>query len=140
MAGRHELEAIEANVGKAETMLAAANRSLTTARSIVSKDADSALLVAWVGIAFQALAAALAIAGYRVTSQAGHHRAAVQAGRLLLGEDALLSRIGRLMRTRGRGMYESEPAEKDEVAAALDDCEKLIDLVRIAAERARDSK
>jgi hypothetical protein len=136
MADRHELEAMEKSVDKAQTMLTAADRSLKTARSIVSTDPDSALLLAWDAIAFQALAATLAIAGYRVMSQAGHHRAAVNAGRLLLGDDALLSRIGSLMRARGRGMYESEPAEKEEVRVALDDCEKLIALVRLAADRA----
>jgi len=34
-------------------------------------------------------------------------------------------------------MYESEPVEKQEVIEALDDCEKLIKLVRLAAGRAR---
>jgi hypothetical protein len=140
MADRQELEAIEPSVDKAEAMLVTADRSLKTARSIASSDPDSALLLAWDAIAFQALAATLSIAGYRVMSQVGHHRAAVNAGRLLLGDDALLSRIGRLMRSRSRGMYDGEPAEKEEVAAALDDCEKLIKLVRSAAERARAAK
>jgi hypothetical protein len=140
MADRQELERIEPNVDKAETMLAVADRSLKTARSIVAPDPNSALLLAWDAIAFQALAATLAIAGYRVTSHAGHHRTAVEAGRLLLPDDALLSRIGRLMRFRGRGMYEAEPAEKEEVTEALDDCEKLIELVRSAAARARAAK
>lgn len=87
MADRRALEAIEASVDRAETILIAADRSLKTARSIASSDPDSALLLAWDGIAFQALAATLAIAGYRVTSQPGHHRAAVDAGRPLLSED-----------------------------------------------------
>jgi len=140
MADRRALEAIDASADKAETILLSADRSLNTARSIAASDPDSALLLAWDGIAFQALVATLAIAGYRVTSQPGHHRAAVDAGRLLLGDDALLSRIGRLIRARGRGMYERELAEKEDVIAALDDCEKLIALVRSAVERARTSK
>jgi len=133
MADRHELDAIEPSVEKAKVMLSAADRSLKTARSIASTDPGSTLLVAWDGIAFQALAAALALAGYRVTSQPGHHRAAVKAARLLLGEDVLLSRIDRLRRTRGRAMYEGEPADKEEVAGALDDCEELIKVVRARA-------
>jgi hypothetical protein len=48
-------------------------------------------------------------------------RVAVDVGRLLLGEEALLSRIDRLRR----------------VKEALGDCEKLIKLVRSAAARAR---
>jgi uncharacterized protein YyaL (SSP411 family) len=133
MADRRELDAVEPSVEKAKVMLSAADRSLKTARSIASTDPDSTLLVAWGGIAFQALAAALALAGYRVTSQPGHHRAAVKAARLLLGEDVLLSRIDRLRRTRGRGMYEGEPADKEDVAGALDDCEELIKVVRARA-------
>jgi hypothetical protein len=140
MADRHELDAIERSVDKAEASLAVADRSLKTARWIAASDPDSALLLAWDGVAFQALAATLAMAGYRVTSQVGHHRVAVEAGRLLLGDEALLSRIGRLMRTRGRGMYEAEPAEVGEVTAALDDCDKLIRHVRSALERARAAK
>lgn len=140
MVGRHELDETEPNLDKAEAMLTGADRSLKTARMVASADPDSALLLAWDGIAFQTLAAALAIAGYRVTNQVGHHRVAVEAGRLLLGEDALISRIGRLRRMRARGMYENEPAEKDEVGEALGDCEKLIQIVRGAANRARDTK
>lgn len=137
MVDRHELDATEPSIGKAETMLTSADCSLKTARLVASTDPNSALLLAWDGIAFQALAAGLAIAGYRVTSQPGHHRVAVEAGRRLLGEDALLSRIRRLMRMRGRGMYEGEPAQKEDVEEALDDCEKLIQLVRTVVERAR---
>src|SRR5207237_1192586 len=57
------------------------------------------------------LTAALTLAGYRVTNRMGHHRVAVDAARQLLGEDALMSRIGALRRMRDRGMYEMEPPE-----------------------------
>jgi hypothetical protein len=140
MADRGQLDAIEPSVASAEAKLAVADRSLKTARLIARTDPDSSLQLAWDRVAFQALAASLALAGYRVTSQIGHHRVALDANRHLLGEVALLSRIGRLMRTRSRGMYEHESAETDEVVAALDDCEKLIKLVRSAANRARTAK
>lgn len=137
MVERHELEVIDRDLDKVETILRSANRSLTTARSIANSDPDNALLLAWDAVAFQALAATLAMAGYRVTSQVGHHRVAVNAGRLLLNDDALLSRIRGLMKARGRGMYENEPAEEEEVKEALDDCERLMALVRLAADRGR---
>jgi hypothetical protein len=140
MVDRHELEGIGRDIERADAILAGAERSLTTARAIVNSDPDNALLLAWNAIAFQALTATLLLAGYRVTSQVGHHRVAVNAGRLLLNEDALLSRVRGLMRARSRGMYENEPAEKEEVIAGLDDCEKLIKLVRSKADRARGVK
>src|SRR2546428_8261370 len=80
--------------------------------------------------------AALALAGYRVTNRMGHHRAAVDASRHLLGEHALMSRIGSLRRMRDRGMYEMDLPDVDEIAEALDDCEQLIELVARAVQRA----
>jgi hypothetical protein len=137
MADRQELEPIERSAAKATVLLADARRSLATCRSVAGNDPKSALLLAWDGIAFPTLAAALALAGYRVTNRMGHHRIAVEASRQLLGDDALLSRIGALRRMRDRGMYEMEPPELDEVTAALGDCEQLIELVGHAVERAR---
>jgi hypothetical protein len=137
MAERQELEPVERSAEKALALLADARRSLTTCRSIASTDLKSALLLAWDGIAFPTLTAALTLAGYRVTNRMGHHRAAVEASRHLLGDDALLSRIGSLRRMRDRGMYEMEPPEADEMIGALDDCEQLIQLVAVAIQRAR---
>jgi hypothetical protein len=136
MAERQELEPVERSAAKASALLADARRSLTTCRSIASNDPKSALLLAWDGVAFPTLTAALALAGYRVTNRMGHHRAAVEASRHLLGDDALLSRIGSLRRMRDRGMYEMEPREADEIAGSLDDCQELIQLVAAAVERA----
>ena len=139
MLERHELERVEPNVAAVSALLDSAERSIKTARLITGQDPDSALTIAWDRIAFQALAAMLMLAGYRVTSQQGHHRVAVEAGRLLLRQNQLLSRIGTLRRTRDRGMYEHEPAEKKEVEQALRDCEELLKLVRTAAGRARNA-
>jgi len=136
MADRQELEPIERDAAKASALLADARRSLGTCRSIASKDPKSALLLAWDAVALPTLTAALAIAGYRVTNRMGHHRVAVDAARLLLASDALMSRIGSLRRMRDRGMYEMESPEVAEVAEAMDDCDQLIELVVIAAQRA----
>ena len=62
---------------------------------------------------------------------------AVDAGRLLLTDEKLLSRIRTLRRSRDRSMYESEPATKSEIDQAIRDCEELVQLVRAALERAR---
>jgi len=137
MAGRQELEAIERSPAKASALIADARRSLVTCRSIAEKDPKSALLLAWDGIAFPALTAALTLAGYRVTNRMGHHRVAVDAARQLLGEDALMSRIGALRRMRDRGMYEMDSPEVAEITEALDDCEELIQAVALAVQRAR---
>jgi len=137
MAERQELEAIERSPAKASALIADARRSLVTCRSIAGKDPKSALLLAWDGIAFPALTAALTLAGYRVTNRMGHHRVAVDAARQLLGEDALMSRIGALRRMRDRGMYEMDSPEVAEMTEALDDCEELIQAVARAVQRAR---
>jgi hypothetical protein len=136
MSERQELEPIERSAEKASALLADARRSLITCRSIAGKDPKSALLLAWDGVAFPTLTAALTLAGYRVTNRMGHHRAAVEAARQLLPADALLSRIGSIRRMRDRGMYENEPAELDDVTEALHDCEGLIELVAKAVQRA----
>ena len=103
---------------------------------VPSAQVKSAVLLAWDGVAFTTLTAALALAGYRVTNRMGHHRAAVDASRYLLGEDALMSRIGSLRRMRDRGMYEMDPPDVHEITEALDDCEQLIELVARAVQRA----
>jgi hypothetical protein len=138
MATRQELELIEPSAIKASELLTDARRSLATCRAIAASDPKSTLLLAWDGVAFPTLTAALALAGYRVTNRMGHHRAAIDAARQLLGADALISRIGSLRRMRDRGMYESELPEVEEVIEALDDCEGLIQLVGKAVQRAAD--
>lgn len=137
MAERQELESIERSPEKANALLADARRSLVTCRSIAGKDPKSALLLAWDGIAFPSLTAALALAGYRVTNRMGHHRVAVDAVRHLVDEEALMSRVGALRRMRDRGMYEMEPPDVAELTESLDDCEQLIKVVAGAVQRAR---
>src|SRR5438132_533729 len=83
-------KAVERSSTKASALIEDARRALATCRSIVGKDPKSAVLLAWDGVAFTTFTAALALAGYRVTNRMGHHRAAVDASRHLLGEDALM--------------------------------------------------
>jgi hypothetical protein len=136
MAARGELESVEPTVAGAEGRLISASRSLATCREILESDPRSCLLLAWDGVAFPILAAALALAGYRVTSRQGHHRVAVEAGRLLLEEDALLSRIGGLRRARDRTMYEQDQRDRADLVDFLQDLEQLRTLVAAAIDRA----
>jgi len=63
MATRQELEIIEPSAVKAGELVADARRSLVTCRAIVTSDPRSTLLLAWDGVAFPTLTAALALAG-----------------------------------------------------------------------------
>jgi hypothetical protein len=136
MVSQGELEAVEPSAAAAHERLDSAARALITCRSIVEEDPRSSLLLAWHGVAFPLLAAALTLAGYRVTSRQGHHRVAVEATRLLLGQDALLSRIGGLRRSRDRTMYEQQAPDPADVAEILEDLEQLLAIVRTAIDRA----
>ena len=139
MAERGQLEKVEPSVTRAKALLESAKKTLGTCRGIVAGDARSALLLAWDGVAFPTLTAALALPpGYRIANQQGHHWVAVEAGKQLLPDGALMSRIGALRRARDLGMYESEPQESQEVAESLDDCEMLIALVGVAVQRVDD--
>jgi hypothetical protein len=70
----HELEPIEASTTRAQMLVADARRSLSTCRAISRSDPKSGLLLARDGIAFSTLAAALTLAGYRVTNRRGPRR------------------------------------------------------------------
>lgn len=136
MAQRGELEPVEPRPAAAGDLLDDARRALASCQAIADTDPKSGLLLAWDGVAFPLLVAALNLAGYRVTNRMGHHRAAVDAGRLLLNADALLSRVGAIRRARDRAMYENDPPPSDELREVLDDCEQLSELVERAIKRA----
>ncbi len=56
---------------------------------------------------YRACAGVLDLAGYRVTSQPGHHRATIDAATLILGGErrALLRRLDRARRFRNDALY-----------------------------------
>ncbi len=136
MAARGELAPIDPDPQAARAQVAEARSSLATCRSIVSSDPRSALMLAWDGVAFTLLSAALALAGYRVTSREGHHRVAVAAVRELFNDRGLFLRISTLRRDRDRVMYEHDGVSAADVAAAMDDCEELLRMVDEAVTRA----
>jgi len=67
---------------------------------------DRAMAVAYEA-GYRACAGVLDLAGYRVTSQPGHHRAAIDGATLVLGAQrrALLRRLDRARRFRNEALY-----------------------------------
>lgn len=76
------------------------------ANLLADVDRDRAMAVAYEA-GYRACAGVLDLAGYRVTSQPGHHRAAIDAATLILGDErrALLRRLDRARRFRSDALY-----------------------------------
>ncbi len=73
---------------------------------LASLDRERAMVVAYEA-GYPACAGILDLAGYRVTSQPGQHRAAIDAATALLGPErrALLRRLDRARRFRNEALY-----------------------------------
>ena len=83
---------------------------------------------------YRACAGLLVLAGYRVTSQPGHHRAANEGAGILLGPSsrALLRRLDAGRRFRNETLYgDVAPAPEGELRQLLEDVGHLLD--RLAA-------
>jgi hypothetical protein len=76
------------------------------ANLLADVDRDRAMAVAYEA-GYRACAGLLDLAGYRVTSQPGHHRAAIDGATLILGAErrALLRRLDRARRFRNEALY-----------------------------------
>ena len=76
------------------------------ANLLADVDRDRAMAVAYEA-GYRACAGILDLAGYRVTSQPGHHRAAIDGATLVLGGErrALLRRLDRARRFRNEALY-----------------------------------
>lgn len=74
-------------------------------------DRERAMAVAYEA-GYRACAGILDLAGYRITSQPGHHRAAIDAATLVVGAErrALLRRLDRARRFRNETLYGDVPA------------------------------
>ena len=87
--------------------LARSRKDLNLAANLLADvDRDRATAVAYEA-GYRACAGILDLAGYRVTSQPGHHRAAIDAATLILGAEqrALLRRLDRARRFRNEALY-----------------------------------
>ncbi len=84
---------------------------------------------------YRACAGLLDLAGYRATSQPGHHRAAIDGALAVLGEDqrARLRRLDRARRFRNDALYgDGAKAGQAEFDQLLEDVRWLLDRLREA--------
>jgi hypothetical protein len=87
--------------------LARSRKDLDLSANLLARvDRDRAMAVAYEA-GYRACAGVLDLAGYRVTSQPGHHRAAIDGATLILGAErrALLRRLDRARRFRNEALY-----------------------------------
>ncbi len=91
-------------------------------------DRQRAMAVAYEA-GFRACAGIIDLGGHRVTSQPGHHRAAIDAATVVLGQDhrALLRRLDRARRYRNETLYgDAPPATAREVGQLVKDVTWLL--------------
>lgn len=87
--------------------LARSRKDLDLAANLLAGvDRDRAMAVAYEA-GYRACAGILDLADYRITSQPGHHRAAIDATTVVLGAErrALLRRLDRARRFRNQALY-----------------------------------
>ena len=110
--------------------LARSRKDLETAGEVLAQvDPPRAMAVAYEA-GYRACAGILDLAGYRVTSQPGHHRAAIDGATVILGDNrrALLRRLDRARRFRNEALYgDVEPVSEREFAQLLKDVDSLLD-------------
>jgi hypothetical protein len=135
------LKEAPADVEMAERLVSQAGANLRTVRDILNRPDDpnpgGAAMLLWDGAAFQLLAAGLQLAGYRLTSSAGHHRTAIDAMGLISGKRGLMTRIDALRRMRDQIMYDGSPPDASDITGALSDVEELAEWTERAVERGR---
>jgi hypothetical protein len=103
---------------------------LALSRDVLAQlDRDRAMAVAYEA-GYRACAGMLALAGYRVTSQPGHHRAAIDGAGAVLGPSArpLLRRLDAARRFRNETLYgDAPPAPEGELRQLVEDVGSLLD-------------
>lgn len=102
--------------------LARSRKDLDLAANLLADvDRDRAMAVVYEA-GYRACAGVLDLAGYRVTSQPGHHRAAIDGATLILGDErrALLRRLDRARRFRNEALY------GDGASAGVKEFEQLV--------------
>ena len=137
-AGR--LKQVPADVAEVERLLAQAEANLRTVSDILGRSDNpnpgAAAMLLWDGAAFRLLAAALQLAGYRVTGALGHHRTALDAVRLISGQGGLLIRLDALRRLRDQTMYDGSEPDAADIEKGISDVEELAGWTRAAVKRA----
>lgn len=120
-----ELQKLTGAAANGERLLDKAAVTLTTARSAVEADPDSAFVLAY-DAARQALTALLAHQGLRPTTKGGHY-AVEQAVRAQFGPG--FRQFGALRRRRNELEYPERPgddADQDEASEAIENAEAIL--------------
>ena len=115
--------------------LARSQRDLDLATTVIGPlDQDRATAIAYEA-GYRARAGLLDLAGYRVTTQPGHHRAAIDGATIVLGDEhrSRLRRLDRARRFRNDALYgDVATAGKSEFEQLVRDVDWLLD--RLGAE------
>jgi hypothetical protein len=102
---------------------------LALAGEVVGRvDRDRAMAIAYEA-GFRACVGVLLLAGYRLASQPGHHRAAIEGAAAVLGEEVrpLLRRIDGARQFRNEILYgDAPPASESQLAQLIGDVGELL--------------
>lgn len=127
------------DTGRVAGWLDRSRKDLALAKDVLAGvDRDRAMAVAYEA-GYRCCAGLLDLAGYRVTSQPGHHRAAIDATTTLLGdaERARLRRLDRARRFRNDTLYgDMATAGAAEFTQLLRDVDWLLERLATELERA----
>ena len=114
---------------RVRTWLGRSRSDLALARDVVAQlDRDRAMAIAYEA-GFRACVGVLLLAGYRLSSQPGHHRAAIEGAAAVLGEGArpLLRRIDGARQFRNEILYgDAPPASESQLAQLVADVDDLL--------------
>ncbi len=124
------LQAKAPDPDRARRWLARSEKDLELATRVLGEiDRDRAMAIAYEA-GYRACAGLLDLAGFRVTSQPGHHRAAIDGAMAVLGEGqrARLRRLDRARRFRNDALYgDGATAGRSEFEQLLKDVRWLLD-------------
>ena len=123
------LERKPADPGRVRRWLERSRSDLALAGDVVGRvDRDRAMAIAYEA-GFRACAGFLLLAGYRLTTQPGHHRAAIEGAAATLGQDVrpLLRRVDGARQFRNEILYgDAPPASESQLAMLLGDVGDLL--------------
>jgi hypothetical protein len=124
-----QLERKPPDPGRVRRWLDRSRSDLALAGDVVGRvDRDRAMAIAYEA-GFRACVGVLLLAGYRLASQPGHHRAAIEGAAALLGQDVrpLLRRIDGARQFRNEILYgDAPPASESQLAQLIGDVGELL--------------
>jgi len=123
------LERKPADPGRVRRWLERSRSDLALAGDVVRRvDRDRAMAIAYEA-GFRACVGILLLAGYRLTSKPGHHRAAIEGAAAVLGRDVrpLLRRVDGARQFRNEILYgDTAPASESQLAMLIGDVGDLL--------------